>query len=124
MRYDSGQFGSFVGLDNRKAVMDLVRRVGGNLSELLAARMRAHVLTGLAGRTDQLGAQAVRVGPCSSVEAYFLWAAIAGVLNQRPGAAEQAAVALEEAVRHPPLLGESPSRRPATSSTAKEESRA
>ena len=96
MRYDSGQFGSFDGLDNRREVMNLIRRVGGNLNELLAARMRAHVLTGIAGQSETFAGREIRVDPCSPVEAYFMWTAITGCLGVRP---EAAAVALEEAVR-------------------------
>jgi len=90
------QFGCMDSPANRKAVMDLVKRAGGNLGELLEARRRAHILQSLAGQSPSLGHLPIQIAPCSPVEGYFLYSAITGVLGVD---AEKAAVALEEVVR-------------------------
>jgi hypothetical protein len=91
------QFGSFDDRANRKEVMDLIKRVGGSLPELLAARQRAHILGGLLGQSDTgLAGKPVRVTPCGEVDAYRIWAMMVCGLGVP---AEESAIALEEQVR-------------------------
>jgi len=96
MRYDSGQFGSFDALDNRKEVFILFERLGAGLPDKLADARRAGFLQGLIPHslTGMADAPLV-VSPCNSVEAYRLFGAITGVLGIP---VEYAAIILEKAV--------------------------
>ena len=97
MRYDSGQFGSFDGLDNRRTVMDLFARLGSNRPEQEARAMRAAFLQGLIDHSlNGFARLPRRVDPCSAVEAYHLFTAITGCLAVP---VDQAARLLEETVR-------------------------
>lgn len=94
------QFGAFDGLDNRRTVMDLFQRLGGNEPEHLKRARRAGFLTGLISLSDNgFGGllSATRITPCSAGEAYFLFVAICGVLGVP---IEEAAKLLEEVVRN------------------------
>lgn len=100
MRYDSGQFGTFDGLDNRRTVMDLFQRLGQGKPELIARSMRAAFLQGLLDGSTKGFARLPRiVDPCSPVEAYQLFVAITGCLDVP---VEWAARQLEEVVRRQP----------------------
>lgn len=82
MRYDSGQFGSFDGLDNRRTVMDLMNRLGHGLDEARANRRRAAALLSLIPMSVQGFASCpIKVSPCGVAEAYHLFIAITGVLG-------------------------------------------
>jgi hypothetical protein len=97
VRYDSGQFGSFEGLDNRKTVLDCFVRLGHELGEVEAAKKRAWFLQGLlSDSTNGFADKMVRVSPCTAVDAYMLFVAITGVLGVP---VERAAKRLEEYVR-------------------------
>jgi hypothetical protein len=91
------QFGSFCGLDNRKTVMDLFRRLGRGLPERQAGMMRAGFLQGLIVASTSFPSQPLIVTPCSAAEAYHLFIAITGCLGVD---IDQAAGLLEEVVRH------------------------
>ncbi len=97
MRYDSGQFGAFDGLDNRKTVMALFVRMGQGKPEVLARSMRAGFLQALIdGSMNGFAKVPRKVSPCSAVEAYNLFVAITGVLGVP---IDRAARLLEETVR-------------------------
>ncbi len=82
MRYDSGQFSSFDGLDNRRELMSLMVRLGEGLPEDRARARRARFLQGLlGGSTTGLAGNELKVTPCSAVDAYNLFVAITGVLG-------------------------------------------
>jgi hypothetical protein len=82
MRYGSGQFGAFDGLDNRKAIMNLMVRLGHGLDEMSAAKKRARFLQRLLpASTSGFFDKPMTVTPCSAVEAYHLFVAITGVLG-------------------------------------------
>jgi hypothetical protein len=94
----SKQFGTFEGLDNRKAVMDMFRRIGhGDPEEVAAAKracfleslMRASTMPGMAGKP-------CRITPCSPADAYIEFVAITGCLGVD---IDLAAKKLEEVVR-------------------------
>ena len=99
MRYDSGQFGSFDGLDNRRDVMHLFKRLGEHLPPHMANQKRAEFLqslikfsgNGFASRMIQMQA-----ATCDTVGAYNAFVAITGVLGVEINAAARL---LEEAVR-------------------------
>jgi hypothetical protein len=97
MRYDSGQFGSFDGRDNRRTVLECFARLGRGLGERAAASRRAAFLGGLlpASQSGFAGRQAL-VGPCSAAEAYHLFIAVTGCLGVP---VERAAGLLESEVR-------------------------
>ncbi len=94
MRYDSGQFQSFDGLDNRKAIMDLLRRLGdGKIGD---AR-RGGFLQGLVHlSTNGFHLSRPVVQPCGVVDAYMLFVAVTGCLGVD---VEMAAEILEDLVR-------------------------
>jgi hypothetical protein len=97
MYYDSAQFGSFCGLDNRRTVMELFHRMGRGLSDEMAGMRRAGFLQGLLSLSQNGWSQKPSiVDPCSAAEAYQLFVAITGVLGVE---VNQAAVLLEEVVR-------------------------
>lgn len=81
MRYDSAQFGSFDGLDNRKTVMGLFVRMGRGLPADLAGMRRAGFLSGLIACSSSFGARRMVVDPCTAIEAYKLFVAITGCLG-------------------------------------------
>ena len=88
MRYDSCQFGSFDGLDNRRELMILFQRLGENLPEQLAREKRAEFLRRLIKRSGNgFADKAASVKPCDPVEAYFAFNAITGVLGVNVDAA-------------------------------------
>lgn len=96
---DSGQFGSFDGRDNRRAVMDCFVRMGHGLSEFDAACRRARFLRRLVGQSAQGWSQLpAAITPCSAAEAYHLFVAITGVLGVP---IDRAAMILEQEVRRP-----------------------
>lgn len=97
MRYVSGQFGAFDGLDNRRELMSLFVRLGRGLSEGRARSRRAAFLRSLiGGSTVGLDDKPLAVGPCSAVEAYHLFIAITGCLGVK---IDEAASRLERLVR-------------------------
>lgn len=97
MRYESGQFGSFEGLDNRKTVLNLFVRMGQGFSVEEGCRRRAAFLQGIIRRSDNGFARATCVvSPCTAVEAYFLFTAITGCLGVD---VDRAARLLEQEVR-------------------------
>jgi hypothetical protein len=97
MYYDSAQFGSFEGLDNRKTILDLFKRMGHGLTDEMAGMRRAGFLQGLLNLSQNGWSQKPSiVDPCSAAEAYQLFVAITGVLGVE---INQAAVLLEEVVR-------------------------
>jgi hypothetical protein len=98
VRYDSGQFGSFEGRDNRRELLILLGRLGKGLPEQQANEVRAAFLHGLMGGTvsDFFAGRPLLVSPCSAVEAYHLLVAITGVLGVN---IEDAARSLEDIVR-------------------------
>lgn len=97
MRYDTGQFGAFDGLDNRKSIMHLFVLMGKNLPESRARARRAAFLRSLVSTSQSGFARALpQITPCSPAEAYALFVAITGVLGVD---ITRAARQLEEAVR-------------------------
>lgn len=97
MRYESGQFGSFDGLDNRRTVYRCFVRMGRGVSDEVASNLRAGFLRGLiAASTTGFAGTAPRVDPCSAAEAYKLFVAITGCLGVD---VTRAALALEEVTR-------------------------
>jgi hypothetical protein len=95
--YDAGQFGPFDGLDNRKALMGLMVRLGEGLTEAEAGKRRARVLRSLLGDSRTAFKNlAVNITPCGAVEAYHLFTAITGCLGVP---VETAARRLEEVIR-------------------------
>jgi hypothetical protein len=100
MRYDSGQFGSFDGRDNRKELMNLFVRLGEHLPEQQARQRRAQFLQRLISRSTKGFADLPRaIEPCSAVEAYHLFVAITGCLHVP---IDEAARLLERTVRDQP----------------------
>jgi hypothetical protein len=98
MYYDSAQFGSFEGRDNRRTIMDLFHRMGRGLSDELAGMRRAGFLQGLLNLSQNGWSQKPTIiDPCSAQDAYGMFVAITGVLGVD---VTQAAVALENVVRH------------------------
>jgi hypothetical protein len=82
VRYDSCQFGSFDGLDNRKALMAMIGRLGHGQPEALAARTRAAFLRSLIPESvNGFAPRPLIVSPCTVVECYHLLVAITGVLG-------------------------------------------
>jgi len=97
MRPHTGQFGSFDGLDNRREVFLLLKKLGAGLPDELGDRLRAGFLQGLIGAsTSGFAGKRPRVDPCGPVPAYKLFVAITGCLGVP---VEAAARVLEEAVR-------------------------
>ena len=104
MRYDSGQFGSFEGLDNRKAVFRLLQRMGKGVSEEVACARRAcfiqGLLSGASSPVVQTGAYVRTTGGMTPTEAYNAFIGITGVLNlDAEAACYQTAAQLEKTVR-------------------------
>ncbi len=94
---DSGQFQSFDGLDNRKTVMDLFKKMGRGLPDDLAGMRRAGFLQGLVMLSGNgFKSRPMFVDPCSASEAYGIFVAVTGVLGVP---IETAAVLLEQVVR-------------------------
>lgn len=97
MRYDSGQFCEFDGLDNRKTVYDLFVKMGHNVTDEVASARRDGYLTGLLTIANgPFKAKPMRVRTRNAAEAYNQFIAITGVLGVP---IEEAAVLLEEVVR-------------------------
>src|SRR5436190_18005379 len=102
MRYDTGQYGSFCGLDNRKTIFDLFRRMGRNLPDDLAGARRAGFLQGLLliSHNGFHGKPMLIEGLPTAGEAYSLFAAICGDGKCTLGVPiEQATILLEKVVR-------------------------
>ncbi len=82
MRYDSGQFSSFDGLDNRREVWILFERLGANFPEPIAMELRAKFLESLIPKSVSCFAtKPLKVDPCSAGQAYHLFVQITGVLG-------------------------------------------
>lgn len=97
MRYDSGQFQSFDGADNRKELWILFQRLGDPLPEVLKREKRAEFLKRLIRLSGNgFADKQVRIKPCDAVEAYFQFVAITGCLAVD---INKAAKMLEEEVR-------------------------
>jgi hypothetical protein len=97
MYYDSCQFGSFDGKDNRQTIMQCFKRMGHGLTDDLAGMRRAGFLQGLLMQsTNGFKDKPSIVDPCTAVEAYHLFVAITGVLGVP---IHDAAVLLENVVR-------------------------
>ena len=97
MRYDSGQFGAFDGLDNRRTIMDLFVRMGHGVPEQIGSARRRGFLQGLMVLGSGFWQNApVEVTPCSAAEAYMLFVAITGCFGVP---IEDAAKLLEDVVR-------------------------
>jgi hypothetical protein len=76
VRYDSGQFQSFDGLDNRRELMVLFQRLGTDKRRVaFLKRLIAYSKNGFA-------AKMVQINPvCDPVTAYFTFVAITGCLG-------------------------------------------
>jgi hypothetical protein len=82
MRYDSCQFGSFDGLDNRRELMVLFERLGDPLPEALKREKRAEFLRKMIRLSGNgFADKKATVRPCDAVEAYFQFVAITGCLQ-------------------------------------------
>jgi hypothetical protein len=90
------QFGTFDGLDNRKAVLEMFRRMGDDCSEEEGAARRACFLSDLMKASPKFGDKGGFVTPCDPTSAYMEFVAITGCLGVN---IEQAAIQLEETVR-------------------------
>jgi hypothetical protein len=92
------QFGTFDGLDNRKAIMHLLDRLGDGRSLEEGAQRRATFLRSLIRDSQSRGLSGVpmEVTPCDAVGAYHLFVAITGCLYVP---IEEAARKLERLVR-------------------------
>ena len=97
MIVESGQFGSFEGLDNRKTVFFLLKRLGHGLPEFQQAQMRADWLRDLVKASENCFAQKmVHLEPCCLADAYFAFVAITGCLGVP---VEKGAKLLEQRIR-------------------------
>lgn len=97
MRYDSGQFGSFEGRDNRRFLAEAFARMGHGLPEMQAAAQRAAFLQSLLrGSTTGFAGRPLRATPLSARDAYLSFVALTGAFGVP---IEQAARVLEEEVR-------------------------
>ena len=82
MRYDSGQFKSFDGLDNRREIIILFQRLGEGLPDVIANQWRAKWLQSLIPHSvSGMATAPLIVQPCDPIEAYRLFVAITGVLG-------------------------------------------
>jgi len=102
MRYDSGQYGSFDGKDNRRTIYGLFRRMGRNLPDDLAGARRAGFLQGLLFISKNCfhGKAMLIEGLPTTSEAYSLFVAICGDGKVTLGVSiEQATVLLEKVVK-------------------------
>lgn len=94
---ETGQYGSFDGLDNRREVMILFMRLGQSLPTPLADARRAKFLQGLIPHSiGALASAPLIVQPCDPVAAYNLMVQICGVLEVP---IDKAARLLDEEVR-------------------------
>ncbi len=94
MRYDSGQFGSFCGADNRRELMILLQKLGGGHQ---GDHRRAEFLRRLCSRsTNGFSDKSVAVTPVDPVQAYNMLVQITGVLGV---SIDAAAAALEREVK-------------------------
>lgn len=97
MIIESGQFGSFEGLDNRKTVYNLLKRLGHGLPEYQQAQERAAWLRDLVKVSENCFAdKMVYLEPCCLADAYFAFVAITGCLGVP---VEKAAKLLEQRIR-------------------------
>jgi hypothetical protein len=79
---DSGQFGSFDGLDNRREILILFQRLGEGLPTLEADKKRARWLQNLIKSSGNGFAMSMtKIEPCDCVAAYFAFVAITGCLG-------------------------------------------
>ena len=91
------QFDSFDGLDNRKAIMDLLGRLGHGLPEQEQAEERGRFLRSLLRYSiNGFAAKKMQFPPCSVVDAYFAFIAITSSLGV---SIDKAARLLEREVR-------------------------
>lgn len=96
MFYETCQYGSFDGLDNRKSLMDLFRRMGEGASWEEGCKRRGKFLQRLIdGSTNGFSGKPNQMAPCDTVDAYLAFGAITGVLGVD---IDQAARKLERAV--------------------------
>ena len=95
---ETGQFGSFDGLDTRREVLRLFQRMGDGEPEDVAAARRASFLSSLmaSSRYAGLAGKHLQVAPCSPTQAYMEFVHITGVLGVP---IDDAAIRLEEAAR-------------------------
>jgi hypothetical protein len=94
---ETGQFGSFDGLDNRRELLILFQRLGQHLPAPLADQRRAQWLLSLVKRSvGPWHAARFQLEPCCAVEAYRLCVAICGCLDV---SIDEAARLLDETVR-------------------------
>lgn len=97
MRYDSGQFGSFDGRDNRRELMILFQKLGERLPRPLADERRADFLRKLVRLSGNgFASKMARITPCDPVAAYWMFGAITGCLGV---SIDRAARLLDEEVR-------------------------
>lgn len=95
--YESGQFGSFEGLDNRRTLFELFHKMGHGLNETQAAVKRADFLKRMLSLSaNGFSKFPVKITPCSANEAYFLLVSMATALGV---SLEEAALKLEQEVR-------------------------
>jgi hypothetical protein len=94
---ETGQFGSWDGLDNRRELLILFERLGQHLPAPMQDALRARWLLWLIKRSvGPWGAAQFILEPCCAVEAYRLCVAICGCLDV---SIDEAARLLDEAVR-------------------------
>lgn len=97
MRYDSGQFGSFDGRDNRRFLLEAFARMGHGLPEMQAAQQRSSFLRHLLrGSTTGFAGRPILTTPMYPTDAYFAFVALTGAFGVP---VDEAARRLEEEVR-------------------------
>lgn len=97
MYNDTGQFGSFCGLDNRRELYILFERLGKHLLPFQADNLRAVFLRELIRHSEgPMVAASMKVSPCNAIEAFGMCREICGVLGVP---IETAAKLLDEVVR-------------------------
>ena len=82
MYYETGQYGSFDSLQNRRTVMDLFRRLGDGVPYDVACKRRGKFLQSLLEASQNgFAGKASQMSPCDTVDAYLAFGAITGVLG-------------------------------------------
>jgi hypothetical protein len=81
MNEDPRQFGSFDGLDNRRTILELFVRLGGNLPSFIADHKRALFLRDLHKYSRSFKTIPFQIDPCDPIAAYNMFVAITGVLG-------------------------------------------
>lgn len=92
----SGQFGTFDGLDNRRQLFELFRRLGHGLTHDEACARRGLAIQHLLGMATCPTTKAARANPMTALQAYAAFTGITGVLG---APIDAAAIALENEVR-------------------------